>query len=178
MLAVAVLLELAPISAGLILAARTGASLGAELAAMRVTEQVDALEVLGLSSVRELVGPRVLACVLAMPLLDIFIATTALLGGYAAESVGGTMNWLQFRDAAFDDRFLRLTDVVAATLKTTVFGFLVGVTGCYAGLTAYGGSEAVGRAATRGVVWSIVLVLLADVVLVGVIQTLGGMKLP
>jgi phospholipid/cholesterol/gamma-HCH transport system permease protein len=90
-LAVAVLLELGPVGAGLIVAARTGASLGAELGSMRQTEQIDALEVLGLSAVKELVGPRVLACMVALPLLDIFIAATAIGGGYLAEAAAGSM---------------------------------------------------------------------------------------
>src|SRR6185503_14366705 len=84
-LAAAVLLELAPIGAGLIVAARTGASLGAELGAMKLGEQLDALELLGLPPMRVLVGPRVLACVLALPLLHVYIAALALLSGYVAE---------------------------------------------------------------------------------------------
>src|SRR5205085_6181802 len=77
-LAAAVLLELAPIGAGLIVAARTGASLGAELGAMKLGEQLDALELLGLPPMRVLIGPRVLACVFALPLLHIYIAVLAL----------------------------------------------------------------------------------------------------
>src|SRR5213080_2985081 len=85
-LAAAVLLELAPVGAGLIVAARTGASLGAELGAMKLGEQLDALELLGLPPVRVLVGPRVLACVLALPLLHVLIASPAILSGFVAES--------------------------------------------------------------------------------------------
>src|SRR6202040_2672024 len=92
-LALAVVLEFAPLGAGLIVAGRSGASLGAELGSMRLTEQIDALEVLGLSPWRQLVGPRVLACILALPLLTVFMASVALLGGYFAEAVGGRMSW-------------------------------------------------------------------------------------
>jgi phospholipid/cholesterol/gamma-HCH transport system permease protein len=167
-LAVAVLLELAPVGAGLIVAARTGASLGAELGSMRQTEQIDALELLGLSAVRELVGPRVLACMLALPLLDVFIAVVAIGGGYASEALTGGMRWATYEAQALHQ--LRLEDVIPATLKTVAFGFLVGVAGCYYGMTAEGGTEGVGRAATRGVVLATLLVLIADVLLVGVIQ--------
>ena len=83
-LGLAVVLEFAPTGAGLIVAGRTGASLGAELGSMRLTEQVDALEVLGLSPWRQLVGPRILACIIALPLLTVFMATVALLGGFCA----------------------------------------------------------------------------------------------
>jgi phospholipid/cholesterol/gamma-HCH transport system permease protein len=170
-LALAVVLEFAPVSAGLIIAGRTGASLGAELGSMRLTEQIDALEVLGLSPLRVLVGPRVLACMAALPLLTIKIAALAIGGSYAAEFLGGNMSWQEYWNACLSN--LRLRDVIPANLKTVIFGFLVGVTGCYFGMTARGGTEGVGRAATRGVVWSIFLVVVADVILVRVIQLLG-----
>src|SRR5436305_12730793 len=84
-IALVVVLELAPIVAGLIVAGRSGASLGAELGSMRLTEQIDALVMLGLSPLRELVGPRVLACMIALPLLTIFVAFAALGSGFLAE---------------------------------------------------------------------------------------------
>jgi phospholipid/cholesterol/gamma-HCH transport system permease protein len=169
-LAAAVLLELAPVGAGLIVASRTGASLGAELASMRVGEQVDALELLGVSPMRRLVGPRVLACVLAAPLLHVLIAALAIGSGYLAESVTGHTTALQYQQRVLQE--LRLGEVVPAALKTLAFGGLVGATGCFVGLTARGGSEGVGRAATDGVVACSLLVLAADVLLVGVIQAL------
>jgi phospholipid/cholesterol/gamma-HCH transport system permease protein len=170
-LALAVVLEFAPTGAGLIVAGRSGASLGAELGSMRLTEQIDALEVLGRSPLHLLVAPRVLACMIALPLLTIFIAYCALGGSYAAEAVGGGMSWVQYRNECL--RGLRLADVLPATLKTVVFGYLIGVTGCYCGMRASGGTEGVGRAATGGVVGSTFLVLASNVVLVRVIQLLG-----
>jgi phospholipid/cholesterol/gamma-HCH transport system permease protein len=167
-LAVAVLVELAPIGAGLIVAARSGASLGAELGAMKLGEQLDALELLGLPPMRVLVGPRVLACVLALPLLHVYIAALALLSGFVAENVVGHTNWLKFQTASLKELYPE--DVIPAALKTTVFGFLIGVAGCYFGMRAEGGTEGVGRAATAGVVASCLLVLAADVLLVGLIQ--------
>jgi phospholipid/cholesterol/gamma-HCH transport system permease protein len=169
-LAAAVLLELAPIGAGLIVAARTGASLGAELGAMKLGEQLDALELLGLPPMRVLVGPRVLACVVAMPLLHIYIAALALLSGYVAENIVGHTNWLKFQTASLKELYTH--DVVPAAMKTAVFGFLIGVAGCYYGMRAEGGTEGVGRAATAGVVASCLLVLAADVLLVGLIQAI------
>lgn len=167
-LAAAVLLELAPIGAGLILAARTGASLGAELAAMKVSEQLDALRLLGVSPLRRLVGPRVVAAILAVPLLHIIIASTAILSGYLAELATGQTTLLKYQSAVL--RELYLADVLPATLKTLVFGWVVGVVGCYIGLTAGDGSEGVGQAATDSVVLCSLFVLIADVLLVSLIK--------
>jgi len=170
-LALAVVLELAPLTAGLIVAGRSGASLGAELGSMRLTEQIDALQVLGLSPLRILVAPRVLACMLALPLLTLFIAYLAVTAGYGAEALGGSLSWTQYRNACL--RVLTLRDAVPAVLKTVVFGYLIGVSGCWFGVNAQGGTEGVGQAATRGVVVSTFLVLIADVLLVRLIQMLG-----
>jgi phospholipid/cholesterol/gamma-HCH transport system permease protein len=170
--ALAVVLEFAPLGAGLIVAGRSGASLGAELGSMRLTEQIDALEVLGLSPLRELVAPRVLACMIALPVLTVFIAYLAILSGYVAEAVGGSMTWTQYINASL--RVLYPADVLPAVLKTVAFGYLTGVTGCYFGMAAQGGTEGVGRAATRGVVVSIFLVLVSNVFLVKLIQVITG----
>jgi phospholipid/cholesterol/gamma-HCH transport system permease protein len=167
-LSLAVVLEFAPIAAGLLVAGRSGASLGAELGSMRLTEQVDALEVLGMSPLRELVAPRLAACMAALPMLTMFITYLALGCGYLAEALGGSMTLTQYTNECL--RVLRLRDVIPATLKTVVFGYLIGVVGCWYGMTARGGTEGVGQAATGGVVVSIFLVLVADVVLVKAIQ--------
>ena len=171
-LTLAVVLEFAPLGAGLIVAGRSGASLGAELGSMRLTEQIDALELLGLSPLRELVAPRVLACMLSLPLLTVFIAYLAIASGYAAEAVGGSMTFTQYRNETL--RVLTPGDVLPAVLKTTAFGYLIAASGCYFGMTADGGTEGVGRAATRGVVMSLFLVLASNVVLVKVIQVIRG----
>jgi phospholipid/cholesterol/gamma-HCH transport system permease protein len=170
-LALAVVLEFAPLGAGFIVAGRSGASLGAELGSMRLTEQIDALEMLGVSPLYQLVGPRVLACMIALPLLTVVIAFLAVAGSYAAEFLGGSMTWRAYWGETL--RGLRLEDVIPATLKTVVFGYLIGVTGCYFGTNATGGTEGVGRAATRGVVLSIFLVVVSNVLLVRAIQLLG-----
>ncbi len=169
-LTLAVVLELAPIVAGLIVAGRSGASLGAELGSMRQTEQIDALEMLGLSPMRELVAPRVVASTFSLPMLTIFIAYSAIMAGYFAELLSGSMTWLQYQSECL--RLLKMRDVIPAFLKTMVFGFLIGVTGCFCGMHAQGGTEGVGRAATRGVVLSIFLVLVSDVILFLWVQAL------
>jgi phospholipid/cholesterol/gamma-HCH transport system permease protein len=170
-LALAVLLEFAPLGAGFIVAGRSGASLGAELGSLKLSEQIDALEVLGLSPWRQLVGPRVLACMISLPLLTVLLAALAVAGSFAAESLGGTMHWQEYWSQCLTS--LRLHDIIWSTLRTVVFGFLIGAAGCYFGMTAHGGTEGVGRAATRGVVLSIFLVVVADVILVRAIQLFG-----
>jgi len=169
-LSAAVLLELAPIAAGLIVAARTGASLGAELSSMRISEQIDALELLGVSPMRRLVAPRVLACILATPALHVLIAALAIGGGFIAEMVSGSTNLDKYQSAVWQE--LWLMEVLPAGLKTLVFGWLIGATGCFVGLSAREGSEGVGRAATDSVVACTLLVLASDVFLVALIRLL------
>ena len=169
-LALAVVLEFAPLGAGLIVAGRSGAQIGAELGSMKLTEQIDALECLGLSPWRYLIGPRVLAAMAALPLLTVCMACVAIGGSFVAEMLGGNLSMTQYHNDVMHG--LEKARLVPATMKTIVFGYLVAVTGCYFGMQATEGTEAVGRAATRGVVFSILLVLVSNVVLVKVIQLL------
>lgn len=169
-LALAVVVEFAPLAAAIVVAGRSGASLGAELGSMRLTEQIDALESMGLSPWRTLIGPRVLACMLTLPLLTVFIAFIAMAGSYAAEMSGGSLYSTRYQMALM--RGLAQAKPVASTLKTVVFGYLVATTGCYFGMNTTGGTEGVGRAATQGVVVSTLLVLVANVGLVRMIQLL------
>jgi phospholipid/cholesterol/gamma-HCH transport system permease protein len=169
--ALAVVLEFAPLGAGLILAGRSGASLGAELGSMRLSEQIDALEVLGLSPLTQLVAPRVLAAMITLPLLTILMAYIAIGSSFVAEMLGGAMYWTKYQNAVLHGlASIPMAKIILSTLKTVVFGYLVAVTGCYFGMAATGGTEGVGRAATRGVVVSIFLVLIANVFLVKLIE--------
>jgi phospholipid/cholesterol/gamma-HCH transport system permease protein len=170
-LAVAILVEIGPILAGLLVAARMGAGLAAELGSMFLNEEIDARIALGSDPVPTLVAPRAIACALAVPLLTVIIDVSALAGGLAAELVAGRATaGLFYRNSLL---YLRLSDVVPATLKTAVFGLLVGLVGCWTGLNAGRSTEAVGRAATAGVVWSILVVFAANVVIVPCIQALN-----
>jgi phospholipid/cholesterol/gamma-HCH transport system permease protein len=167
-LAAAVLVETGPILASLLVAGRLGAGLAAELGSMNLTEEVDALAVLGAPVVPTLVGPRVLACLLAVPLLTVVIDGSALVGGLVAELTAGSLSsHVYWRNVP---NFLRLSDVIPATLKTAVFGATVGLVGCWTGLNAERSTEGVGRAATRGVVRSMLAVFAVNVVLVPMIQ--------
>ena len=163
-LAVAVVVETGPMLASLLVAGRMGAGLAAELASMTLTEEVDALAVLGARPLPALVAPRVVACMLALPLLVVVLDASALAGGLGAEMLGGTMTGLGYVERSLD--FLRLGDVVPAIGKTALFGWLVGLIACRTGLHADRSTEAVGRAATRGVVRSMLAVFAANVAFV------------
>jgi len=167
-LAVAVLVEIGPLLTGLLVAARMGAGLAAELGSMVWSEEIDARVVLGADPVPSLVAPRAIACALAVPLLTVILDAFALLGSLAAELALGKSTPALFWNKSLV--FLRLSDVVPATLKTLVFGLLVALFACWTGLHADSSTEAVGRAAIRGVVRAILAVLAANVVMVPVLQ--------
>jgi phospholipid/cholesterol/gamma-HCH transport system permease protein len=169
-LALAVALEFAPLGAGLVIGGRTGASLAAELSSMKLTEQIDALEAMGVSPMRRLVGPRVLACIVALPLLTVYLGAFALGSSFLAEMIGGSMYATPYQNALLAG--LARSKLPAAVLKTTVFGWLIAVAGCWCGLHPEPGAEGVGIAATRGVVASIFAVMIANVILVQIIQML------
>jgi phospholipid/cholesterol/gamma-HCH transport system permease protein len=170
-LAVAILVEVGPILAGLLAAARMGAGLAAELASMILNEEIDARIILGADPVATLVAPRAIACALAVPLLTVIIDASALLGTMAAELAAGKSTIPLFWSKALV--FLRPSDVVPATLKTAVFGLVVGLLACWTGLNAERSTEAVGRAAIRGVVRGILGVFAANVVMVPCLQVLS-----
>jgi len=167
-LAVVVLVELGPFLAGLLVAARMGAGLAAELGSMVLNEEIDARVVLGADPVPTLVAPRAIACALAVPLLTVILDAFALLGSLAAELTVGSSTIGLFWNKSLV--FLRLSDIIPATLKTAVFGLLVGLIACWTGLNADSSTEAVGRAAIRGVVRSILAVFAANVVMVPLLQ--------
>ncbi len=168
--ALAIVLEFAPLGAGLIVAGRSGASLGAELGSMKLTEQIDALQVLGLSPMTHLVGPRVLASMIALPLLTVITAYVAISSSWLAECLGGMLSFVQYQSAVWRGLDHMVLKVVLSTLKTIAFGYLIAVAGCWFGMNAKEGADGVGQAATRGVVASIVLVLIANVFLVKLIE--------
>ncbi|ODT97558.1 MAG: organic solvent ABC transporter permease [Planctomycetes bacterium SCN 63-9] len=163
-LGVVVLVEIGPMLAGLLVASRMGAGLAAELSAMHLNEEIDARIILG-------VAPRTIACAMAVPLLTVLIDASALGGGLAAELAAGHLSPTAYGHRAMD--FLRFSDIIPATLKTSVFGFLIGVVGCWTGLRAGRSAEEVGHAATSGVVRSTLAVFAANVVVVPLIQAIS-----
>src|SRR5580658_2665712 len=162
--AVSFFVEIGPLVAGLLLAGRVGSGIGAVLANMRATEQIDAIESLSIDSFKFLVVPRVLACVIALPFLTLFMDFAGLLGGFLSERLSSHITAALYINRAFD--YLQWANFIAPTLKTTVFGFIIGAVSSYFGFTTDKGAQGVGEAATNSVVVSSLLIIVADVVLI------------
>jgi phospholipid/cholesterol/gamma-HCH transport system permease protein len=166
MVAVSVIRELGPVLTALIVAGRVSSGIGAELGSMRVTEQIDAMEVAGINPFKYLVVTRVVACTLLQPLLTAIVNTLALLGAFIAVHVELNMSWRLFFDSVIWSLWLQ--DVIPGITKTLVFGFIIGLVGCHQGYTTTGGTEGVGKASTTAVVIASLLIILTDMVLVKV----------
>jgi phospholipid/cholesterol/gamma-HCH transport system permease protein len=163
-LGIALVRETGPLTAGLLLSGRIGAGIGAEIGAMKVTEQIDALESLAVDSFRYLVVTRVVACVIAFPILTTVMNFMGMFGGYVAETALTGVPLRMYFNQAFS--LIQFSDLIPATLKTCVFGFIIATVASYLGMNTSRGTEGVGQASTRSVVYSSILLILANVVLV------------
>ena len=159
--------ETGPIITGLVVSGRAGAGIGAELASMKVTEQIDAIEASAVNPYRLLAAPRILACILMLPLLTLAADFCGLLMGWVAQAVVEPISFHQFINAGFNGA--DFNDFLPPTFKTMVFGLIIGLIACFQGMRTQGGAAGVGRAATSSVVLSSLFVILADVVLVKLI---------
>ncbi len=166
-LAIAFIRETGPLTAGLLVAGRVGAGIGAEIGAMKVTEQIDALEANAVDAFKYLAVTRILALMIAMPLLTTMMNFAGIAGGYVAEAAVSGMSWQQYFERSFT--YIAFADIIPATLKTVVFGFLIAVVSSYLGFTTSRGTEGVGEASTRSVVMSSMLIIGSDVILVKII---------
>jgi phospholipid/cholesterol/gamma-HCH transport system permease protein len=163
-LAIAMIKETGPLVTGLLVSGRVGAGIGAELGGMRVTEQIDALESLAVDSFKYLVVTRLIACLIALPILTTVFNFAAITGGFLAETVISGMSLRLYYDRAFSG--VQFSDFIPATLKTSVFGFVIATISCFLGYHATGGAEGVGSASTRSVVFSSICLIVVNVVLV------------
>jgi phospholipid/cholesterol/gamma-HCH transport system permease protein len=163
-LAFALVTETGPLISGLLVSGRVGAGIGAELGGMRVTEQIDALDSLAVNSFKYLVVTRVMACIIALPLLTVLMNLSGLLGGYLAETLVSGASFTFYFRSAFNG--LAFTNYIPPTIKTIVFGLIIGSTSAYLGYNATGGAEGVGRASTQSVVLSSIFLIVANVILV------------
>ena len=164
MLALSVIKEIGPVITSLVLAGRLGAGMAAEIGSMKVTEQIDALEVAALKPFHFLVITRTLACILMFPILTLWTDSIALFGGYIESWLASSMDYRIFLSTAFET--IRFSDIIVDTGKTAVFGFIVGMVSCHLGFNVRGGTREVGQAAMRAVVGSSLLILLSDVIIV------------
>lgn len=163
MLGVTFTRELGPIWAAVIILARVGSAMAAEIGTMNVNEEVDALRVMNINPVRYLVLPRVLALVLCLPLLTALADVVGLLGGaYIAEASFG-VPYATFADSVRD--FVRVSDVLGGLIKSVFFAVIIGVIACAQGLRTEGGAEGVGHSTTNTVRLCVIFVLIADLVL-------------
>jgi phospholipid/cholesterol/gamma-HCH transport system permease protein len=156
--------EMGPIITSLVVSGRVGAGIGAELASMKVTEQIDAIEASALNPYRLLAATRILACILMLPLLTIAADACGVFTGWLAQTITDPISLRQFIDSGF--KGATFNDFLPPTFKTAVFGLIIGVIACFQGMKTQGGAAGVGRAATESVVLSSLFVILADVVLV------------
>jgi phospholipid/cholesterol/gamma-HCH transport system permease protein len=165
-----VITEMGPIITGLVVSGRVGAGIGAELAAMKVTEQIDAIEVSAVDPYKLLAATRIGACILALPLLTLAASFFGILCGWLASTLMEPISLMKFIDAGFKGTSFK--DFLPPTFKTCVYGLIIGVVASFQGMRTKGGAEGVGNAATTSVVISSLFLILADVVLVKVIQLL------
>lgn len=159
--------DVGPLITGLLISGRVGAGIGAELAGMRVTEQIDALESLAVDSFKYLVVTRIVACVIALPILTLMLNYSGVLGGLISEIVEYHVSIHAFMNNAFGP--MDWSDYIPPTAKTLVFGFIIGTVSCFLGYNASQGAVGVGRASTRSVVLSSLLMILSEVILVKII---------
>ncbi len=164
MIALSVIRELGPVLTALIFAGRVGSGIGAELGSMRVTEQIDAMEVSAVDPFRFLVVTRIIATTLMLPLLTIYVDFIAILGGYISVIITQNMTFSYYIQLVMEA--VRFSDIIPGVSKTFVFGFIIGVVGSYLGFNASKGTEGVGKASTTSVVISSLLILLVDSVIV------------
>ena len=157
------ILELGAVVTGFILAGRVGARIAAELGTMRVTEQIDALEAMGLNSIGYLIVPRVLAGIFMFPVLYIFACFIGIGGGMLVADFSGYLTLGEFVQGARE--FFKPFDPVFGIIKSTVFGFAITSVSCYMGYYTAGGAEGVGKATTQATVMSCVYILFADLLL-------------
>ncbi len=153
------------------LAGRTGAAYAAEIGSMKANEEIDALTILGISPVRFLVLPRVIALGLMMPLLSLYANCLGVLGGmtvaYATLGIPPTAYWIEMLT------IVDLPDVTVGVIKSVVYGLIVGLSGCRRGLQAENNAAGVGQAATSAVVTAILFIIVADAIFAVLFQAIG-----
>lgn len=162
LVAIALLRSLAPLLTALISAGKVGSSIGAELGSMKVSEQIDAMEVSGTNPFKYLVVTRVLATTIAIPILTFYTGLVGLLGGFVNVSLSESTSFAAFIQASFES--ISFLDITASTIKGIVFGFTIGMVGCYQGYNSSKGTEGVGKAANSAVVIGMFLVFMEEVV--------------
>ncbi len=171
MVGIAIIREIGPVITALIFAGKIGSSIGAELGSMKVTEQIDAMEVSGTNPFKYLVVTRVLATTLMLPVLVLLGDAISLYGAYLGVNIKANTSFTLYYTQVFNA--LSFSDVIPAFIKSFFFGFAVGIIGCFKGYHSSKGTEGVGRSANSAVVVSSLMVFILDLIAVQVTDLLG-----
>jgi conserved hypothetical integral membrane protein len=164
MVSISIVREIGPVIIALICAGRIGSGIGAELGSMRVTEQIDAMEVSGTNPFKYLVVTRIVATTLMLPLLIVFGDAVALFGSAIVENLKGAVSYQLYFNQVFDA--LKFSDILPATVKSFFFGFAIGLIGCYKGYHCKKGTVGVGEASNSAVVYTSMLLFVIDFIAV------------
>jgi phospholipid/cholesterol/gamma-HCH transport system permease protein len=170
MVAISIIREIGPVITALIFAGKVGSGMGAELGSMRVTEQIDAMEVSATSPIKFLVVTRVIAATIMLPILVLFADAFGLMGSWAGYNIKGDMNLVLFFSSAFGQ--IDFMDFFPALIKSFFFGAVIGIVGCFKGFNAGRGTESVGKAANSAVVLASLLVIVVDMIAVQITDML------
>ncbi len=170
LIAIAIVRALAPLVTALICAGKVGSNIGAELGSMRVTEQIDAMEVSATNPFKFLVVTRVLATTLMIPLLSMYTGFVGLMGSYLNIHQNELTSMTTFFEGAFES--ITFLDLFATLVKATLFGFTIGVVGCYQGYFSSKGTEGVGKAANSAVVVAMFLIFIEETIVVQIVAAL------
>lgn len=171
MVAVSLVREITPVITALICAGKIGSGMGAELGSMKVTEQIDAMEVSGTNPFKYLVVTRVFATLLMIPLLALLGDAVSLYGGYLGCNIRGVVSWQLYWNQVFET--LTYGDIIPSILKTFFFGYAIGVIGCFKGYYSNKGTEGVGQSANSAVVLSSLMIFVIDLLAVQIIDILN-----
>lgn len=160
MVAISVVREIGPVITALICAGKVGSSIGAELGSMKVTEQIDAMEVSGTNPFKYLVVTRILAAIIMLPILVILADFISLYGSFLMVNLKSDTSWTIYFSKVFE--FVDWGDIIPSLSKSFFFGFVIGLVGCYKGYNCSKGTESVGRAANSSVVIASLLIFIVD----------------
>lgn len=164
MVALSLIREIAPVITALICAGNIASGIAAELGSMKVTEQIDAMEVSAINPYKYLAVTRILATTLMIPILVFFADLVGVFGGYVGMNIHSDISFMRYVDKVFES--LDFIDILPATIKTFFFGFVIGLIGCYKGFTAANGTESVGKAANSAVVSASLTIFIIDMLAV------------
>lgn len=164
MVGLSLIREIAPVITGLICAGKMASAIGAELGSMKVTEQIDAMEVSAINPFKYLVVTRIMATTLMVPVLVIFADCIGIFGGFVGYNIHGEVTLVRYFTQVLDS--LDYIDILPATLKTFFFGFFIGMIGCYKGFNAERGTESVGKGANSAVVTASLAIFIIDMIAV------------